>query len=64
MHNKHAAYVGSLNFIWITHIYLIISESRGYTSMDSSNGDWAIVSNDGAITRVKIMHKTRGRYNY
>ena len=25
-------------------------------------GDWAIVSIDGVITRVKITHKNRGRY--
>jgi hypothetical protein len=30
--------------------------------MSSPNGDWAIVSIDGAITRVKIVHKSRGRY--
>lgn len=30
--------------------------------MDFSHGDWAIVSIDGAITRVKIVHKSRGRY--
>jgi hypothetical protein len=32
------------------------------TVMSSPNGDWAIVSIDGAITRVKIVHKSRGRY--
>ena len=31
-------------------------------AMDSSKGDWAIVSIDGAITRVKIVHKSQGRY--
>jgi hypothetical protein len=30
--------------------------------MDFPNGVWAIVSIDGAITRVKIVHKSRGRY--
>jgi hypothetical protein len=30
--------------------------------MDFPQGDWAIVSIDGAITRVKIAHKSRGRY--
>jgi hypothetical protein len=30
--------------------------------MDFSQGDWAIASIDGAITRVKIVHKSRGRY--
>jgi hypothetical protein len=30
--------------------------------MDSPKGDWAIISIDGAITRAKIMRKSRGRY--
>ena len=30
--------------------------------MDLPSGDWAIVSIDGAITRVKIVHKSRGRF--
>jgi hypothetical protein len=30
--------------------------------MDFPHGDWAIVSIDGAITRVRIVHKSRGRY--
>jgi hypothetical protein len=30
--------------------------------MDFPQGDWAIVSIDGAITRVRIVHKSRGRY--
>jgi hypothetical protein len=30
--------------------------------MNSSGGDWAIISIDGAITRAKIQHKSRGRY--
>ena len=30
--------------------------------MDFPHGDWAIVSIDGLITRVKIVHKSRGRY--
>jgi hypothetical protein len=30
--------------------------------MDFPNGDRTIFSIDGAITRVKIVHKTRGRY--
>jgi hypothetical protein len=30
--------------------------------MNSPDGDWAIISIDGAITRAKILHKSRGRY--
>ena len=30
--------------------------------MDLPSGDWAIISIDGVITRVKIVHKSRGRY--
>ena len=26
------------------------------------DGDWAVISIDGAITRAKIIHKSRGRY--
>jgi hypothetical protein len=29
---------------------------------DHKKGDWCIVSLDGAIIRVKIMHKSRGKY--
>ena len=30
--------------------------------MGFPQGDWAIVSIDRAITRVRIVHKSRGRY--
>ena len=40
----------------------VISIIAIYNSMDSSGGDWAIISIDGAITRAKIVHKSRGRY--
>jgi hypothetical protein len=30
--------------------------------MDFSTGDWAIISIDGAVIRVKIVHKSRGKY--
>ena len=30
--------------------------------MGSSDGDWAIISIDNVITRVKIVHKSRGKY--
>ena len=29
---------------------------------DDKKGDWCIVSLDGAIIRVKIMHKSMGKY--
>jgi hypothetical protein len=29
---------------------------------DDKKGDWCIVSLDGEIIRVKIMHKSRGKY--
>ena len=29
---------------------------------DDKKGDWCIVSLDGGIIRVKIMHKSRGKY--
>ena len=28
----------------------------------SPSGDWAIISIDGAVTRAKIVHKSRGKY--
>jgi hypothetical protein len=31
-------------------------------AMGFPNGDWAIISIDGTITRAKIAHKSRGRY--
>ena len=30
--------------------------------MDHASGDWAIISIDGAVTRAKIVHKSRGKY--
>jgi hypothetical protein len=30
--------------------------------MDLPSGDWAIISIDGVVTRVKIVHKSRGKY--
>ena len=30
--------------------------------MDPPSGDWAIISIDGAVTRAKIVHKSRGKY--
>jgi hypothetical protein len=33
-----------------------------HNSMGFPNGDWAIISIDGTITRAKIAHKSRGRY--
>jgi hypothetical protein len=33
-----------------------------HNSMSFPNGDWAIISIDGAITRAKIAHKSRGKY--
>jgi hypothetical protein len=30
--------------------------------MDYPDGDWAIISIDGSVTRAKIVHKSRGRY--
>jgi len=33
-----------------------------FKSTKIPNTDWAIVSINGAITRVKIVHKSRGRY--
>jgi hypothetical protein len=46
----------------VDNIYVIISVSERTTSMDFPGGDWAIISVDGAITRAKIVHKSRGRY--
>jgi ribosomal protein L21E len=46
----------------VDNIYVIISVSERTTSMDFPDGDWAIISIDGAITRAKIVHKSRGRY--
>jgi hypothetical protein len=39
-----------------------ISSIAIYDYMNSPDGDWAIISIDGAITRAKILHKSRGRY--
>jgi hypothetical protein len=39
-----------------------ISSIAIYDYMNSPGGDWAIISIDGAITRAKILHKSRGRY--
>jgi hypothetical protein len=33
--------------------------SERTTGMDFPGGDWAIISIDGAITRAKIVHKSR-----
>jgi hypothetical protein len=33
-----------------------------WTSMGSSDGDWAIISIDNVVTRVKIVRKGRGKY--
>jgi hypothetical protein len=41
---------------------LLISCINIYNDMGFSGGDWAIISVDGAITRAKIVHKSRGRY--
>jgi hypothetical protein len=41
---------------------LLISCINIYNDMDFPGGDWAIISIDGAITRAKIVHKSRGRY--
>jgi hypothetical protein len=30
--------------------------------MGFPNDDWAVITIDGAITRAKIVHKSRGRY--
>ena len=30
--------------------------------MDHPNGDWAIISIDGIITRARIVFKRRGKY--
>jgi hypothetical protein len=30
--------------------------------VDLASGDWAITSIDGAVTRAKIVHKSRGKY--
>ena len=41
---------------------LLISCINIYNDMGFPGGDWAIISIDGAITRAKILHKSRGRY--